>query len=157
MISLLDKLLIEAENEGIEIIEHAFTSNKLKGLYVDGVITLNTIAINSYIEKTCVLAEEMGHHLTSFGNILDQKCIVKRKQEKRARNWAYYKLVPLEAFIYAFETGVRNRYEFADTVGVTEEFLDFSIARYKEKFGLFTELNETYTIYFDPLGVLKAI
>lgn len=154
---MLDKLLIEAEAEGIEIVEHAFNSNNIKGLYVDGVITLNPAAISTYIEKTCILAEEIGHHMTSYGNILDQRCIAKRKQEKRARSWAYYKLVPLEAFVQAFEAGVKNRYEFAELIGVTEDFLESSIERYREKYGLYTVFDEIYTVYFDPLGVLRAI
>lgn len=152
---MLDKLLIEAECEGIEVLEHNFISSKIKGLYIDGVITLNSFQLSSYTEKTCVLAEEIGHHHTTYGNILDQKCIVKRKQEKRARCWAYYKLVPLEAFVQAHEAGVKNRYEFAELIGVTEDFLENTIERYKEKYGLYTKLNDLYTIYFEPLGVLK--
>ncbi|OXL83140.1 hypothetical protein BCV73_08665 [Paenibacillus sp. SSG-1] len=154
---MLDKLLFEAEREGIQIIEHDFDINNLKALYIDGVIALNPTALTSYIEKTCILAEEIGHHMTSFGNILDQKSIVNRKQEKRARNWAYHRLVPLDAFVRAFEAGVKNRYEFAELIGVTEDFLENAIERYRERYGLYTVFNGIYMIYFDPVGVLKVI
>jgi len=97
----------------------------------------------------------MGHYHTSSGNILDQKQITSVKQEKRARNWAYEKLVPLKGFIQAYKVAILNRYELAEFLEVTEDFLDQAIDHYKEKYGLYTEW-EDYLIYFDPLGVLKV-
>jgi hypothetical protein len=42
----------------------------------------------------------------------------------------------------------------AEQLNVTEEFLEASIAHYKEKYGLYYEIDH-YIIYFDPLGVLE--
>ena len=126
---------------------------RVKGLYADNVIWINKfIPTNS--EKACVLAEELGHHHTSIGDILDQSKLLNKKQEKRARNWAYKRLVPLSRIIDAYRAGVRNRYELADFLGVTEIFLEEALERYKEEFGLYKTIEE-HTIYFDPLGVLK--
>lgn len=152
---MLDSLFSEIEAEGVEVRRHSFKSSNLKGLYTDGVITLNMPAIENQAELVCVLAEELGHHHTSYGNILDQKCLQKRKQERLAMNWAHRRLVPLISFISAFEAGVRNRHEFADLIGVTEKFLDNSIQYYLDKYGLCLPYDEKYIICFDPVGVIK--
>lgn len=128
-------------------------SSKLKGLYGDNVIWINK-NIPTQNEKHCILAEEMGHHCTSYGNILDQKCVNNRKQEKRARNWAYERLVPLHGLVSAFNKGYTlNRYDLADYLGVTENFLEHAIDRYKQKYGIFVRFRH-YKIFFDPLNII---
>lgn len=151
-----ESLILELEKEGVEVIEYKFQSGSLKGLYFDNVITLNPSSIIDEKEKACILAEEYGHYRTSFGNILDQRDTSNIKQEKRARNWAYEKLVPLEKLIDAFEACICNRYDLADFLGVTENFLDLTLGHYKEKFGTYVEWRN-YVIYFSPLGVLRKL
>ncbi|SMG58362.1 ImmA/IrrE family metallo-endopeptidase [Paenibacillus aquistagni] len=151
---MLDKLLDDAELCGIQIREHNFKSLRLKGLYTDSVITLNKAAISTTAELTCVLAEELGHHFKSAGNILDQKDISNRKQELRGREWGYGYLIPLESFINAHKYGVRNRYELAEYLNVTEEYLDEAIKRYEEKYGLYVPVGK-YTVCFSPFGVIE--
>ena len=92
----------------------------LKGLYVNGHIAIN--AKMSDIEKACVLAEELGHHYTSVGNILDMTSAANRKQERQARLWAYNKQIGLIGLVRAFEHGCQNRFEIAEYLEVTEEF-----------------------------------
>jgi hypothetical protein len=126
----------------------------VKGLYVDG-----NVAINSNIkldnEKTCVLIEELGHYYTSIGNILDKSDISKAKQEKRARDWGYEKLVGIIDIIKAFNAGVETRYEMAEYLNITEDFLDASIKHYEEKYGAFY-LIDKYLINFKPyLEIIK--
>ena len=106
------------------------------------------------VEKGCVLAEELGHHYTTYGNILDEKDIRNVKQEKRARNWGYEKLVDIISIINAFNARTRNRYEIAEYLGVTEEFLQEAIDHYKGKYGLCHGV-EGYIIRFEPLWVGK--
>jgi len=125
----------------------------IRGLYGDNIIWLNQ-RLTTDTEKACVLAEELGHYHTSSGNILEQTEVVKTKQEKRARNWAYEKLIPLWSFVRASKEGIRNSYDLAEFLNVTEEFLEQAIAHYKEKYGLCVEWT-SYVIYFEPLGVLE--
>lgn len=146
-------LLIEADRNNVDVYERIMKP-RVKGLYGDNIISINKIIPND-IEKGCVLAEELGHHHTSTGDIIDQSNLLNRKQERRARSWAYKRLVPLTKIIEAYKEGIRNRYELADYLGVTEKFVDDSIDRYKEEFGLRTTLDKKYTIYFEPLGVLE--
>lgn len=148
---LYEELLIEAGNEGISVYERDI--GKLKGLYIDGNIALSP-SIRSYAEKACILAEELGHHHTTCGNIMDQSRVENRKQERRARAWAYEKLVSLRGLIHASKHGIRNRHELAEFLGVTESFIEEAISYYKDKYGLFYEIGN-YIIYFEPLGVFK--
>ena len=145
-------LINEADSQNIKVYEKPLLP-RIKGLYGDSTIWLNQ-RLTSNKEKTCVLAEELGHYHTSSGNILEQKKVVSIKQEKRARNWAYEKLIPLQSFVKASKGGARNRYELAEFLNVTEDFLDQAIEHYKEKYGLYVEWT-SYLIYFDPLGVIE--
>ncbi|MCL6458137.1 MAG: ImmA/IrrE family metallo-endopeptidase [Gorillibacterium sp.] len=152
-----EKLLDEANEAGIQIRYHDFKNQGLKGLYVDGVITLNPKAIENSAEKRCVIAEETGHYYTSVGNILDQTDVGSRKQEKRARNWGYERLIPLPDIVQAHKTGIRNRFELAEYFGVTEDFLGEAFKHYQEKYGLLVAIDAQHTICFDPLGVIELI
>src|SRR5690625_1289 len=126
---------------------------RIKGLYSDNIIWINK-KIQSTTEKACILAEELGHYHTSFGDILDQSKIMNRKQEILARSWAYKRLVPLEKIISAHKNNVRNKYELADFLNITEEFLMEALRRYKDEYGLYTRI-DNFTIYFEPLSVVE--
>ncbi len=149
-----DKLLTEAEKNNLLIVEKQFKSSA-KGLCVNNVIGINR-EVETTTEKTCILAEEIGHYHTTAGNILDQSKVNNRKQEKRARRWAHEKLLPLESFVMAYLSGASGRHELADYLEVTEEFLLEAIEQYKEKYGLLAHWGN-YIIYFEPLGVMKIL
>lgn len=119
----------------------------LKGLYINGHIAINTKMSDT--EKACVLAEELGHHYTSYGNILDQTDISNRKQELRARAWAYDEQIGLIGLISAYEHGCRNRYEIAKYLEVTEEVLEECLTYYRSKYGLCKTV-DNYAVYFIP-------
>lgn len=129
------------------------SGTRLKGLYCDATIAIDKNLTQS--EKTCVLAEELGHHNTSFGNIIDLNDISNRKQERCARVWAYYYMLNFSDLIKAYKHNCQNRYEIAEYLGITEEFLSDAIKYYKEKYGTMVNY-DTYIIYFDPLGVLEV-
>jgi len=149
-----EDLLIKIEKEGIEYFENNYIG-KMKGLYVDNIITLNS-NIDTEAEKKCILAEELGHHFTSCGNIIDQSKLENKKQEKRARAWAYDKLVGVIGLINAYKDGCRNRYEIAEYLNVSEQFLEDAVTYYREKYGLYYEI-DNYIVYFNPLGVIEKL
>lgn len=125
----------------------------LKGLYINGCIAIDKQL--SELEKGCVLAEEIGHHLTSVGDILDQNNEDKRKQERRARAVGYDIKIGLHGVIEAYEAGCTSIYTMADYLDVTEKFLHDALEYYKSKYGLYTKL-DNYIIYFHPsLGIMK--
>jgi hypothetical protein len=142
----------------IRVYDKAILPENMKGLYLkttSGEVILIDRSVDTYIEKICVLAEEIGHYYTTYGDITDQYDIRNKKQELRALNWAYEKLVPLNSFILAFNDNVRNKFEFAELLGVTEGFLEQSIQYYLKKYGLCTNVGD-YIVYFEPLGVSKT-
>ena len=149
----LEILEAEACRDGIEIIERPFNSNRIKGLYCDYTVALSN-NIDTTIEKACVLAEELGHHNTTSGNIVDLSLAENRKQERRARIWAYNKQIGLSGLINAYEHRCRNRHEIAEYLEVTESFLQEAVNYYHEKYGVFTQI-DNYIIYFQPLGILS--
>lgn len=149
-----ENLLREVENEGVEIIEMDFQGS-LKGLYSNNVIAISK-SLSNDAEKRCVLAEELGHHYTSAGNILDQSKVVNRKQERKARAWAYDRLVGVIGLVNAYKHGCRSKYEMAEYLNVSERFLEDAITYYSEKYGPFYEI-DNYILYFNPLGVVEKL
>jgi len=146
-------LLRDTASYGIDIQERPMVPS-IKGLYGDGTIWINQ-SIPTSAEKACVLAEELGHYHTSSGDILDQQDTINRKQELRARRWAYQRLIPLERIVDAYKARVKGRYELAEFLGVTEPFLQSAIDRYRDKHGLFTIIDDRYIVYFEPLRVAE--
>lgn len=148
-----EDLLIEAENEGLKIKEKPLKYG-FKGLCKNKKILIDK-KIKTSKEKNCILAEEVGHYKKSYGNILDYADIKNIKQEKIARNWGYEKLVGIVKLINAFKKGIRNKYDLAEYLDVTVEFLEQAIQHYREKYGAYYEI-DMYTIYFEPyLTILK--
>lgn len=147
-----EKLQKEAAQKGIDIYEESMNPT-VKGLYGDKTIWINK-GIPTNTEKACILAEELGHFHNTNGDITDQSKLTNRKQEQRARQWAYEKLVPLSSIVQACKAGIRNRYELAEFLEVTEGFLESSLKRYQEKYGLSATVGD-YTVCFEPLQVLE--
>ena len=140
-----DELLIESETQNLIVKE-----KDLPGY--NGRIYKNRIAIRKNLnrtEKKCVLAEELGHHYTSVGNILDMEDLSNRKQERQARLWGYNKLIGLTGIVNAFESGCQSAYETAEFLEVTVEYLQECIDCYRDKYGICTEI-DNYIIYFIP-------
>ena len=135
------------------IIDYNFNSPKIKGLCVNDSILINK-SIETSAERTCVLAEELGHYHLTYGDILDQQDTAKRKQELKAKRWAYRTLVPLQALIVAYHRGVQSRFELAEYLNITEEFLQEAVDYYRIRYGLYHDLN-SYTICFDPLYIAR--
>lgn len=150
----LNALLDEAYRDNVCVVEHRFKTTRLRGLYSDGTITINASNSFTEVEKACIIAEELGHHHTTIGNILDQSTVQNRKQERRARQWAYNRLIPLSKIVQAYHSGAKNRFEIAEFMRVTEEFLDDALKRYQEIYEL-CAIYDRYVIYFDPLIVVE--
>lgn len=125
-----------------------------------GRIYKNRVAIRKNMttaEESCVLAEELGHHHTTVGNILDQTDVSNCKQERLARLWAYNRQIGLSGIIQGYRAHCRSRYDLAEYLEVSEDFLQEALECYREKYGVYTEL-DGYVIYFEPcLIVMEAL
>ena len=121
-------LLDTAKQDGVTVTEQFDLSDtRFKVLYCDGVIAIDhTLATSA--EKNGILAEELGHHYTSYGDI-----------------------------IAAYNHRCTSLLEMAEFLEVTEEFLAEALERYRSKYGCYVKL-DNYVIYFEPvLGVLEMI
>lgn len=148
-----EQLLTTADQNGLLVKEKTLVQH-------DGLLRGKRIAIRKDIEtqaeKSCVLAEEIGHHCTSSGNILDQTDVMNQKQEYRARLYGYNLKIGLTGLIRAYEAGCRNLYEMAEFLDATEEYLKEAIQCYSSKYGTCVAV-DNYIIYFEPFAVMKMI
>ena len=148
-----EALLAESDSVGLVVKEKPLKNN-------NGRVKGNKIAIrqdiNTSAEKACVLAEEMGHYHTSVGRILNQSDAENRKQELRAREWAYDRQVGLIGIVESFRAGCQTLSEMSEYLEVTEEFLRDALERYRQKYGEYTAI-DNYIIYFEPYLTVAEI
>lgn len=143
----IEKLEQEACDQNISVDYVNFKSDHLYGLYIDGSIALKA---GMTLAKTAdTLAEELEHHYTSVGNILDQSQVTNRKQERIARFRAYNRRIGLTGIIRGYRQHCQNYYELSEYLGVSQEFLADALECYREKYGQYTEL-DGYVIMFEP-------
>lgn len=148
-----EALLNDADAEGLNIKERPFRT-------YDGRIKGKDIYLRKNMdstEKACVLAEELGHHHTSVGDILDLSDAGNRKQERQARLWGYNKLIGLTGIIKAFEAGCQDRFEVAEYLGVTDEYLCECLEAYRDKYGIGTTVDNYYIMFIPHLAVGKVV
>lgn len=146
---------MQQEYPAVNVVEMDLSEVKgLKGLCVDDNIAIRQ-DIRTQTEKSCVLAEELGHYHTTYGDILDLDNVQNRKQEFRARMWGYNLKIGLLGIVRAYKKGCRNLSEMAEELDVTEEYLLEALKAYRSKFGTCTTA-DGHVIYFDPaLAVMK--
>lgn len=152
---MYEKLQSEATSLNVDVQEKVL-KGRIKGLYGNNVIWINK-RIETQIEKACVLAEELGHHHMTVGDILDQSNLNNVKQEKLARNWAYKKLTSPELFVKAYKEGCRTKFEIAENLHITEKFLEECLHYYRAKYGEYIKVNDSTYLMLSPLGVYERL
>lgn len=148
-----ETLLDDADAEGLTIKERPFRT-------YDGRIKGKNIYLRkdmNFTEKKCVLAEELGHHHTSVGDILDMSDAGNRKQERQARLCGYNKLIGLSGLIKAFEAGCQDRFEVAEYLGVTDEYLCECLDTYRDKYGVGVTVDDYYIMFIPHLAIGKMV
>ena len=142
-----EELLILSESENLIVKE-----KNIPGY--GGRVYKNRIAINRSLrtqaEKSCVLAEELGHHYTNYGDIMDQDIVQNRKQELRARLRGYDMQIGLIGIVECYKHHCRSVYEMAEYLQVTEEYLKEARECYNRKYGENLVTIDNYAIRFVP-------
>lgn len=152
--TIYEELLEEAKDNGLIVREKPLTGSNGR-IYKNRIAISNTLKTSA--EKACVLAEEIAHYHTAVGNITDLTNIENMKQEQKGRLNSYNRLIGLQGIISAFNAGCQNRYEIANHLNITEEYLQDAIDRYQQKYGICTTVNN-YVIYFIPnLAVIELL
>ena len=140
----LEQLAFE---EGVPVDYVNFRSERLSGLYIDGSVALKSGMTSTKTADT--LAEELGHHYTTVGNILDQTNLEARKQERAARIWAYNLRIPLLDLVKAYKAHCQNTFEMAEYLDVSEDTLKEALEFYRQKYGIGVMVGDYY-IRFEP-------
>lgn len=124
----------------------------LSGLYFDNSILLNK-NMSAYACNG-ILAEEIGHHETTYGDITDLSNIRKMKLEIVARRWGYQKITSLETLIDCYLAGHRTIEEVCVYLEITPYYLKSALDFYKERYGTHA-VSGGYKVWFDPLNIEK--
>lgn len=147
----LEKLIAQVPE--INISYDRFMPKSLKGLYYDNNIKLNPS--NDYYYNVGILAEEIGHHMTSYGNITDYSKVNNMKQELKARRAAIKLVIPLERLIECYELNIwGDKYEICSYLEITPDFFNTAVEDYIKKFGKYVKY-DGYRISFEPLSIKK--
>lgn len=147
-----DELLLESERENLIVKEKDLPGYK-------GRIYKNRVAIRKNLtttEKSCILAEELGHHYTTVGDIIDQTDTGNRKQELRARLWAYNKKIGLQGIIRAYQANRTEPNDMAEFLDVTPAFLQEALQCYRSKYSPCITV-DNYIIFFEPCLAVAEI
>ncbi|MDD5873710.1 MAG: hypothetical protein PUD90_09675 [Clostridia bacterium] len=149
MLSKYEQLLDKADKNNVAVYENwDFGDTRLKGLYCDGAVALDK-RLETDADKISILSEELGHHETAAGNIIDLRCESNRKQEYAARMWAYNEVVGLRGIIDCHNACCHNLFEMAEHLQVSETFLTEALDAYNLKYGAYAEV-DNYIIVFEP-------
>lgn len=153
--SKYEHLLDEAHEKGFDVIEnYPFTSPRIRGLCCDNTIALSA-QIDTEAERTVVLGEELIHATHSAGNILKDA-----RQERRARERNYDRLVGLSGLVQAFLAGCREPWEFAEHLDVPHDFLAEVMENYRERYGLYATVQTgegVFALNFEPTFHLRKL
>lgn len=149
------ELLLEEAKKNNIIVREVTLKSDAKGLYVDGKIALNTSKLSTIAEKNCIMAEELAHHYTSYGNIIDASKIENVKQERLARKVAYENLIDLKHVADLVINHNLDKYEIIEKLDVTEDFFNDAIKYYSQKYGVHKDFENCSIIFYPHLAVLK--
>lgn len=106
-------------------------------------------------ERHGILAEEIGHYETTYGDITNLNDIRNWKLELVARRWGYEKIVSLDKLIECHEMGYKSVEEVCVHLEITDKYLKTSIEHYFSRYGL-SALHRGYEIFFDPLFIRRV-
>jgi Zn-dependent peptidase ImmA (M78 family) len=137
----IEELCDEAQQYGIEVEQEAIPIPNMDAAYINTdygkLIVLRADGTTN--EKTCWLAEELGHHVTGTDLALHYNTAADWKAEAHARRWAHMRLLTPDAV----RTAARNTddiYEIAEALDVSVEFLQESIDDFQAK-GLWSSVS----------------
>lgn len=127
--------IINTQNIIIE--ETNFKNSKAKGLYLKlndfpPIIALDKSILSYRSLFLSILAEELGHHFTTQGDLLKDSNsysdkLIKNKKENLAKKWASNFLISDEEFVQALNSCISNHFDLCDYFDVTEEILNYKI------------------------------
>ena len=104
--------------------------------------------------KYCILAEEIGHYFTSYGNIINLSDTKNIHQENKARIWAYEKLISPDALVEALNNGLNTTEEIIEYFNITKEFFLEAIKYYRKRYGIYY-VGKKCVLNLEPLYIIN--
>jgi len=142
-------ILIDSLPENLSGYFYSNTEHGVKTITLDA--TLSTLT-----ERTCILAEEIEHYLTTPVDLFSAPKTLQQRFERIAKFNATKRLIPFEKLIKANEAAISNMYELAEYLDVTIDFLEQGIRLYREHFSNVLQYHE-YVIRFEPLSIKRVV
>lgn len=148
-----EKLIIKAEKMGAEVRELDFGTSKPCGRCLNNIIYVN----NKVTEKAKyeVLAEEIGHYKTTYGNILNQNTIADKKQEFKARREGFKMIVEPIDIVESMKHGATDINEIADYIGISVETFFDILEDLKKRYGIGIPVGNYYIRLEPSFGIVK--
>jgi len=117
-----------AEKENIDIFDYSFNDN-INGVFVEQLRAIGLKPVLNDIERKCTLAEELGHYYCNATYPLSctDKTLID-KAEYRAKKWSAKYLISPSDIQRAKLCGLKQKWEIADFLGVTEDVIERAFA-----------------------------
>lgn len=119
------------------IIEEVDLQNNIDGIYLKipdlyPIIGVSTSIINDNKKYISTLAEELGHHFTSLGDLTAEYFtysdrILRAKQEYKARRWAANFLISTNDLIHALSSSITSLSDLSNYFSVSCELIKIKI------------------------------
>lgn len=133
----LEELFEIIEKENIIYAETNIRYENSKGIYITipdipPTIGISKSIVNDRCKYLSILAEELGHHFTSIGNLTIEsknysEKLQKAKKENKAKTWAANFLISDEDFVHALYNCISTTCDICDCFNVTNEILQYKI------------------------------
>ena len=128
----IEELSDEAADLGIALHEENDLSVDALYMEVNGAEHIMLRRTGTCAERTCWLAEELGHHHNRPARVLRYDTVDDWRAEAQARRWAHNKLLTVDA-IRTAAANTDDIYEIAFTLGVSVPFLREAIEDYEAR------------------------
>ena len=133
----LNEFFCIIEKEKIYLEERNLNQYLFNGIYFKApdlppVIIVEKSIVNDRCKYISILAEELGHHFTSLGNLTIEsknysEKLMKNKQEHKAKSWAANFLISDDEFLQALCNCISTPCEICDFFNITNEMLQYKI------------------------------
>ncbi|WP_460293760.1 ImmA/IrrE family metallo-endopeptidase [Clostridium tertium] len=154
------------DKENIIYEEASLKNTHFKGIYFKVENLQPVIAIEESIVKytsiyISILAEELGHHFTTQGNLLEpskdySEKLYKNKKEYLARKWACNFLISDAEFVQALLSSISNKYEMCEYFNITYDILENkikSILKDEEKYIKIKSIFKIYEVQYNACNI----
>lgn len=122
---MIERLYDEAAEAGIRVCCGDLPIDGMNAAYVKTESDKKLIYMQrdgTQAERTCWMAEELGHHETGDDRVLRYDTVADWKAEAKARRWAHDRLLSRDSILTAAQN-TDDIYEIAFTLGVSVVFL----------------------------------